>query len=178
MKCQQNIEQAHGACSMGPGSVRPGVPVFGVKPYCLIERCGACDCKFALGSACGGPGLFVLEALAGVFGLGSAWRFLWPLRRSDAQVLSRNCPESPFSAGSAVSRGSVPWWRIMRSGRRGRRLSIGEVALTGDGFQRNLGNGFARVWRVAGSPYRGPTFSACCVSQRRVPDHVPAVPLQ
>ena len=55
------------------------------------------------------------------------------------------------------------WWRITRSSRFGRCRSVGEIAVTGDCFQRNLGNGFDRVWRVAGSPCRVLRLSACCV---------------
>ena len=65
----------------------------------------------------------------------------------------------------------------MTSGCVSRCLSAGVVAVTGDVFQRRMGNGFARVWQVAGSPCIGPSLSACGGFQRRVRDLVPAVPL-
>ena len=49
---------------------------------------------------------------------------------------------------SAVSGCPGPLWRIMRSRCRGRFVSIGEVLVLSDVFQRSLGNGFARVWQV------------------------------
>ena len=39
-------------------------------------------------------------------------------------------------------------WRIMQSRYRGRFVSIGEVLVLSDVFQRSLGRGFARVWQV------------------------------
>ena len=53
-------------------------------------------------------------------------------------------------------------------------LSICEVGLTGDGFQRNLGKGFGGLLEFC----RGLASSTCYVSQRRLPDLVHAVRLE
>ena len=60
----------------------------------------------------------------------------------------------------------------------GRSLWISELHALCDVFQRNLGNGFARVWQCSGNPYRDPTFSSCCAFQRHVLWLAPVFPLR
>ena len=66
------------------------------------------------------------------------------------------------------------WWRITTSSRFGRCRSVGEVAVTGDCSQRILGNGFAQVWRVPGSPCRAGGFQlAACLNGARSGSFLP-----
>ena len=114
--------------------------------------------------------------LFGLKGLGPSVRFCEPLRRCDVRLFSRIGSELAFSGaicGECYLDSVVVHYNVKSFGRL---LSIVEVSVSCDACQHMMGNEFARIWRVAGIPCRGPRLSACCASQLRVPDHVPAVP--
>ena len=89
------------------------------------------------------------------FSLGDFAGLSVAVTQSVSSEIARHCL---LLAEFALSVILIRWWLVTKSSVPVRCHSIGEVHLRFDVFQRNLGNGFARVSQVADNLCRGPTL--------------------